>query len=156
LLAQPAHQQCAALGGIHAARLARLGCAGIVVSGRVRDREEIGGLVSEDSHSQGRQGKSFTVWNRGYSIVGAGAEGHVVAMGEDVNVGDANVRVRKGDYLLCDFEESAIVRVPQELAVKALAWAKLRSEQDSKALEYVQSGGGVGEAFKTFRSKIVV
>jgi regulator of RNase E activity RraA len=102
------------------------------------------------------EGSNFTAWNRGYSIVGAGAEGHVVAMGEDVNIGDANVTVRMGDYLLCDFEESAIVRVPHELVARVLAWVKLRSEQDSKALRYVRAGGGVGDAFKRFRGKIVV
>ena len=41
VVAQPAGQQCAAVGGIHALRLNVLGVSGLLVGGRVRDLEEM-------------------------------------------------------------------------------------------------------------------
>jgi len=44
VLSQPAGQKCAVVGGIMAARMAKLGARGVVVDGRVRDLGTCGGL----------------------------------------------------------------------------------------------------------------
>lgn len=43
VISQPAGQKCAVLGGIMALRMKVLGVRGVVVDGRVRDLEELGG-----------------------------------------------------------------------------------------------------------------
>ena len=46
VVAQPPDQHCAAVGGVHAQRLAKLGVHGLIVRGRVRDLEEMQNEVS--------------------------------------------------------------------------------------------------------------
>lgn len=150
----------------------------MVVSGRVRDRGEIGELVGRggdgdsnvDAETKAKTGNDaaadvdanatptppsrFTAWTKGYSIVGQGAEAHVVAMGAGVVVGE--VRVEQGDWLVCELEEEAVVRVPRGLVERVLKWAETRKAQDAKAMEWVRNGGQVGEGLKRFRGKIEV
>lgn len=127
------------------------------MSGRLRDRNEIGSLVGAKSASspvlkEQSSPSPFVVWTAGYSTVGMGAEAKVVGLGEPVTVG--SVTVRSGDYLLCDYDEQAVVRVPAELIARVMRWCEKRRGQDENAMQFVKDGGTVGEAFTRYRSKI--
>ena len=81
VISQPAGQRNAVLGGLVAARIKKLGAAGVVVDGRIRDLQEI---------RVGLEG--FPVFSKGTSTVGAGAESKAVQVGGEIEIEGCKVR----------------------------------------------------------------
>ena len=91
VLSQPEGQVCAVVGGINAVRMEQLGAKGVLVSGRVRDVEALGGLKMQ-------------VWCKGTSSVGAGAQASAWAVGYPVAIGEVVVNsVSRSSYYLLSF-----------------------------------------------------
>jgi len=136
IISQPAHQHCAVVGGIMAARMAKLGAQGVVVDGRVRDLETLRGV-------------GIPIWTKGTSIVGAAGETKAWAVNTTIQVG--NVVVDPGDLVMIDPAESGIVVIPRTAVSKVLEMLPKLVEADENVMAMVVGGGEVGEAFRKFR-----
>ncbi|KAL4865857.1 hypothetical protein BDV12DRAFT_187853 [Aspergillus spectabilis] len=136
LIEQPPNQHCAVVGGIMAARMKVLGIKGVVVNGRIRDLAEI-------------QGSGLSVWARGTSTVGTGAEAKPGLRGVPVDVG--GVVVSPGDIIFCDPLEG-VVAIPRDLLDQVLEIMPKLISMDDKVKEAVEQGESVYDAFKRFRA----
>lgn len=135
LLDQPVGQRCAILGGIMATRMKVLGVRAVVVNGRVRDMAEL-------------KKAGLSVWGRGQSTVGAGAEAKAVARNVPIDVG--GVTVNPGDILFCDPLEGVVV-IPQALLDEVLSLMPKLVAADDWVKEDVANGSKVFDAFKKHR-----
>ncbi|MCJ1284366.1 hypothetical protein MMC26_003697 [Xylographa opegraphella] len=132
---QPEGQKCAVVGGIHALNIDRKGAKGILVSGRIRDIEELRKL-------------KCPIWARGTSTVGASAEAKVYATQVPVTIGD--VTIKPGDIVFCDLVEGVVV-IPRSLleAVTKLLQEHIEAEEGIKYA--VKNGMSVSKAFAMWR-----
>ena len=78
VVSQPRDQVCAVVGGIMAARMAKLGAAAVLVDGRVRDLAELRAL-------------GFPVWSRATSTIATSGQAKAWAVGLPVTVGPTTV-----------------------------------------------------------------
>ncbi|KAK8254274.1 DlpA domain-containing protein [Phyllosticta capitalensis] len=138
VLSQPEGQVCAVVGGINAVRMEQLGAKGVLVSGRVRDVEALGGLKMQ-------------VWCKGTSSVGAGAQASAWAVGYPVAIGD--VVVNSGDIIMLDGAENSAVAIPKDKLDEVLKLLPKLTEADDKCMADVLAGGSVKEAFAKHRGK---
>jgi regulator of RNase E activity RraA len=123
-----------------AARMARLGARGVVVDGRVRDLESMRQLALG----------GMSVWARGTSVVGAGAEAKFHAKNVPVRIGEAVVS--PGDIVMIDPGENGVVAIPQEKLDEVLELLPKLVGADEKVIEDVERGVSVAEAFKWHRN----
>jgi len=112
------------------------GALGAVVSGRIRDMQELRSL------------DDFGVWARGTSTVGTGAE--AVPWSRDVDVSVGGVVVSPGDIIFADPLEG-VVCIPRNKLDEVLEMLPRLTEADERVLEFVRGGVGVKEAFEKFR-----
>ncbi|KAF2798481.1 DlpA domain-containing protein [Melanomma pulvis-pyrius CBS 109.77] len=137
LVSQPAGQSCAVVGGIMGARMKVLGAQSIIVNGRVRDLEALGGL-------------GLPVWSKGTSIIGMGAEAKFHAKEVAIRIGD--VSVEPGDIVMVDPFENGVVVVPKGRVDEVLGMLPGMVEADERVIKDVEAGTGVKEAFKKHRT----
>ena len=132
---QPDGQRCASVGGHHAARIAHLGAKGLLVSGRIRDQADMAEL-------------GLSIWSRGTSIVGAGAESKPQATQVPIEID--GVTIEPGDLIFCDPAEGA-VRIPKDFVDKVADFLPKHSEQEDNVKEMIAKGHSVQEAFEKCR-----
>ncbi|MCJ1313385.1 hypothetical protein MMC25_007063 [Agyrium rufum] len=137
VIEQPPGQTCAVIGGMMALRMKKLGAKGVVVSGRVRDMEEL-------------EETGLTIYAKGTSTVGTAAESEIHAIQVPIQVGD--VEVRPGDIIFCDPVDGTVV-IPQQLLPKVLEILPKLKEDDDNVKRAISEGMSVKEAFDRFRRK---
>lgn len=123
------------------------GVLGVVVSGRVRDVAE-------------HQAAAFAVFARGTSTVGQAPFTRVAEVQVPVAVnadsqqhgGLPVVTVNPDDFLVAD--DDGVVCVPKQLEKEVLRLASKGREVDARCLRDIQSGIGVAESFRRYRSKL--
>lgn len=159
LMAQPAGQSCAVLGGIMALRMKTRGASAIVVGGRIRDLGEMRQL-------------GIPVWAAATSTVGAGAEAKPWAVEVPIQLGGVTVSPvslrldsaifllssetnhAQGDIVCADPDEVGVVVIPHDKVDEVLELCPKLTAADDKVIEDVGKGGSVQEAFKKHRSNI--
>jgi len=132
---QPEGQKCAVLGGIHALNIDRKGAKGIVVSGRIRDIEELRKL-------------DCPIWARGTSTVGASAEAKAYATQVPIDVG--GVIIKPGDIVFCDLVEGVVV-IPRVLLEDVIKFLQEHAEAEEGIKYAVKNGMSVSKAFAMWR-----
>ncbi|MCJ1414259.1 hypothetical protein MMC32_000585 [Xylographa parallela] len=132
---QPEGQKCAVVGGIHALNIERKGAKGILVSGRIRDIEELRKL-------------KCPIWARGTSTVGASAEAKAYATQVPISFGD--VTIKPGDIVFCDLVEGVVV-IPRGLLEDVTKFLKEHSEAEAGIKYAVKNGMSVSKAFAMWR-----
>jgi len=135
---QPSGQTNAVLGGIMALRMRTLGARAAVVSGRIRDVDEL-------------QEIGLPIWARGVSTVGTAANTKAHAVNVPITVGE--VTVHPGDYVFCDARNGVVV-IPAKKVVEVLELLPRLTEADERVKEDVKLGVAVQEAFKKHRSAL--
>ena len=135
MIQQPEGQKCAVVGGILALRMSKLGAKAVVVSGRVRDMDEL-------------QAIGMPVWARAQSTVGGGAEAKPYALQVPIRFGE--IEIKPGDIIVCD-PPNGVVAIPQELLDEVLRIMPILEQNDAKVKEAVANGLSVAEAFAKFR-----
>ncbi|RMZ91331.1 hypothetical protein DV736_g1412, partial [Chaetothyriales sp. CBS 134916] len=135
VIEQPEGQGCAAVGGIMAQKMKFNGVEACVVSGRVRDQQEL-----KDSE--------LPIFATGKSTVGSGAESSVY--GHNLPVTIKGVKVSPGDIVFCDPSEGVVV-IPQDLLDDTIQLMPRLVAADDKVKEAVKEGMAVAVAFKKFR-----
>ncbi|KAI9646919.1 hypothetical protein NHQ30_004919 [Ciborinia camelliae] len=135
IITQPEGQKNAVLGGIMALRAQVLGAKGVVVSGRVRDLDEL-------------EATGIPIWSRGTSIVGAGAESKPHAVQVPLKVDGTNVY--PGDLAFCD-PKNGVVIIPQEKVASVISILPGLVAADDRVKGEVKQGMSVQEAFKKHR-----
>ncbi|KAF5879672.1 uncharacterized protein Bfra_006879 [Botrytis fragariae] len=135
IISQPEGQKNAVLGGIMAMRAKVLGAKGVIVSGRVRDLQEL-------------EATGLPVWSRGTSIVGAGAESkpHAVQVALKIDGTD----IHPGDLAFCD-PDNGVVIIPQEKIADVISILPDLVAADERVKEEVMKGMSAQEAFKKHR-----
>ncbi|MCJ1294383.1 hypothetical protein MMC34_005941 [Xylographa carneopallida] len=132
---QPEGQKCAVVGGIHALNIDRRGTKGIVVSGRIRDIDELRKL-------------RCPIWARGTSTVGASAEAKAYATQVPINIG--GILVKPGDIVFCDIVEGVVV-IPRGLLEDVMKLLKEHAEAEEGIKYAVKNGMSVSKAFALWR-----
>ncbi|MCJ1320780.1 hypothetical protein MMC15_006121 [Xylographa vitiligo] len=135
VIQQPNGQKCAVVGGIHALNIDRKGAKGILVSGRIRDIEELRKL-------------RCPIWARGTSTVGASAEAKAYSTQVPISVGD--VTIKPGDIVFCDVVEGVVV-IPQGLLEDVTKFLKEHAEAEEGIKYAVKNGMSVSKAFAMWR-----
>ena len=135
MIQQPNGQKCAVVGGILALRMSKLGAKAVVVSGRVRDMDEL-------------QATGMPIWARNKSTVGGSAEAIPYALQVPIRVG--GIEIKPGDIVVCD-PTNGVVVIPQELLDEVLRIMPSLEQNDTKVKEAVENGLSVTEAFAKFR-----
>ncbi|KAF3912222.1 hypothetical protein ABW21_db0209856 [Orbilia brochopaga] len=139
VISQPPGQRNAVLGGLVAARIQKLGCAAVVVDGRIRDVSE---LVSLGLH----------VWAKGTSTVGAGAEARCVSVGEEIEV--AGIRITPGDVIFAD-PVNGVVCIPKDRLNDVLELLpKITGADEKVRTDVLENGSSLQEAFNKHRKGI--
>lgn len=139
ILGAPSHLTNAIFGGIMALRASILGAPAVVVSGRIRDVEEMDSAES-----------TAAIFSRGLSTVGAGASSKVVSIGKTCNITDFGV-VTTGELVVID--DNGVVVIPHSVDLFTLvASMKKLTVQDDKVKESVKAGMSVQEAFNKWRT----
>lgn len=140
ILGAPSGLTNAVFGGIMALQASLRKAPAVVVSGRIRDLEEMNTAESTAS-----------IFSRGLSTVGAGAGSKPVSIGTQCEVTDFGT-VRTGEIVMID--GNGIVVVPGAVRLDQLIslMGDLTS-QDAKVKESVKNGMSVEEAFKKWRTK---
>lgn len=133
---QPSGQTNAVLGGIMALRMKTLGVRAAVVSGRVRDLDEV-------------RGAGLPVWARGTSTAGTGASTKAHAVNVPITVGV--VTVNPGDYVFGDATNGVVV-IPADKVEEVLELLPRLTEADERVKKEVERGISVQEAFEKHRS----
>ncbi|KAJ8064462.1 hypothetical protein OCU04_006800 [Sclerotinia nivalis] len=135
VITQPEGQNNAVLGGIMALRAQVLGAKGVIVSGRVRDLDEL-------------QATGIPIWSRGTSIVGAGAESkpHAIQVALKIDGTD----VCPGDIAFCD-PKNGVVIIPQGKIADVISMLPGLVAADDRVKEEVKQGMSVQDAFKKHR-----
>ncbi|CCG84285.1 protein of unknown function [Taphrina deformans PYCC 5710] len=139
ILGAPERLTCAVLGGIMALRASLLKAKAIVVSGRIRDVQE---MNAPDS--------TAPVFASGTSSVGAGAGSKVTSIGSSCEVAHFGT-VYTGDTVMID--ENGIVIIPLATDLEKLVeiMEKLTA-QDEQVKDSVRAGMTVESAFKKWRT----
>ncbi|KAI1932755.1 hypothetical protein LOY94_001458 [Ophidiomyces ophidiicola] len=135
LVDQPDGQKCAVLGGIMASRMSAIGAKGVIVNGRVRDLNEL-------------RNSGLSIWARGQSTVGAGAEAKPGARNIPIRVG--GVTVFPNDIAFCDPVEGVVV-IPNGLLDSVLELMPRLTEADDRVRGDIENGSTVFDAFKKHR-----
>ena len=135
VIQQPEGQKCAVVGGIMALRMSKLGAKAVVVSGRVRDIDEL-------------QAVGMPIWARDKSTVGTSAEAKPYAVQVPIHVGE--LEIKPGDIVVCD-PTNGVVVIPKELLDDVLRIMPTLEQNDAKVKEAVENGLSVAEAFARFR-----
>lgn len=139
VLGAPPELTCAVLGGIMALQASLRKATAIVVSGRIRDVEEMNSPSS-----------TAAVFSHGLSTVGAGAGSKVASIGTTCEVA-GHGSVTTGDIVCID--KNGIVVIPAKINVYELISLMNKStEQDEKVKKSVKEGMSVEDAFKKWRS----
>lgn len=136
IISQPPGQACAVMGGIMAERMKVLGAQGVVVDGRVRD------LVALAE-------TGLSIWSKGTSIIGSGAETKLHACEVPVRVGETVIE--PGDIVMIDPLENGVVAVPQSKVDEVLQLLPKLVGADDKVIRDVKNSRRVDEAFKEHR-----
>ncbi|PQE16884.1 hypothetical protein CJF30_00003589 [Rutstroemia sp. NJR-2017a BBW] len=135
LISQPEGQNNAVLGGIMALRAKVLDARGIVVSGRVRDLDEL-------------EATGLPIWARGTSVVGAGGESKPHALQVPLNI--LGTIVEPGDLAFCD-PKNGVVIIPQSKVLDVISMLPDLCAADERVKDEVKKGMSVQEAFKKHR-----
>ncbi|KAL9121211.1 MAG: hypothetical protein Q9187_002235 [Circinaria calcarea] len=138
VIQQPGGQKCAVVGGIMALRMHQLGAKGVIVSGRVRDVDELRSL------------EGLPIWARSTSTVGTSAEAVAYAVQVPVLVGE--VEIRPEDIVFCD-PSNGVVVIPAPLLDDVLQILPLLVHSDDMVKTAVVEGMSVQEAFAAFRKR---
>ncbi|KAI9806783.1 MAG: hypothetical protein M1825_006241 [Sarcosagium campestre] len=142
---RPPGMTSACIGGIVAARMQARGALAIVVSGRVRDVQELRAL------SQETPGGPFHVWASGTSTVGAAAEPTIVRAQVPIVIG--GTKVKPDDIVFAD-PANGVVVIPRELVVEVVKVLPKLVEADERVKQDVKAGGRLKEAFSKHRGKL--
>ncbi|KAJ3015729.1 hypothetical protein HKX48_004414 [Thoreauomyces humboldtii] len=137
----PATAINAVLGGLMAARAQSVGCAGIVVEGRIRDLRELWDCGAK-------------VWSVGQSTLGTGPFLRLASISEPVTLGEASgspVTVRNGDVVCADID--GVVCVPWERASEIARQAEASVEIDRRCMEDISNGKTIAETFAKHRGQ---
>ena len=118
-----------------ALRMSKLGAKAVVVSGRVRDMDEL--------HEIG-----MPIWARAKSTVGTSAEAKPYAVQVPIHIGE--IDVKPGDIVVCDSTNGVVV-IPIKLLDEVLEIIPTLEHNDAKVKEAVKNGLSVKEAFARFR-----
>lgn len=121
-----------------ATRMKILGVKAVIVSGRIRDLNELWEL-------------EFPVWAHSTSTVGTGAE--AIPATRNLPVYVSGVKVCPGDIVFCDPVDGVVV-IPRDLLDGVLEVMPRLVEMDDRVKQAVLGGESVFEAFKKFRTKI--
>ncbi|KAB8299854.1 hypothetical protein EYC80_000100 [Monilinia laxa] len=135
VITQPKGQSNAVLGGIMALRAQIIGAKGIVVSGRVRDLDEL-------------EATGIPIWSRGTSVVGAGAESKPHSVQAPLIID--GTAVHPGDLAFCD-PKNGVVIIPRAKVADVISILPSLVAADDRVKEEVKKGMSVQEAFKKHR-----
>ncbi|KAM3075523.1 hypothetical protein ACMFMG_007666 [Clarireedia jacksonii] len=135
VISQPEGQNNAVLGGIVALRAKVLDARGIVVSGRVRDLDEL-------------EATGLPIWARGTSVVGAGGESKPHALQVPLKISETIVE--PGDLAFCD-PKNGVVIIPQSKISEVVSMLPGLCTADDRVKDEVQQGISVQEAFQKHR-----
>lgn len=138
VLSQPPNQKNAVCGGIMALRMKVLQTKGIVVSGRVRDIEEL-------------KSTGLPIFATGMSTVGTGAETVPWSLNVPITVSD--IKVNPGDVVFCDSVNGVVV-IPREKVLDVVSLIPRIIAADNKVKEDVGKGMAVQEAFSRHRGTL--
>ncbi|QSZ34700.1 hypothetical protein DSL72_007555 [Monilinia vaccinii-corymbosi] len=136
VISQPRGQSNAVLGGIMALRARVLGAKGVIVSGRVRDLDEL-------------EATGIPIWSQGTSVVGAGAESEPRSVQAPLMID--GTAVHPGDLAFCD-PKNGIVIIPRAKVADVISILPSLVGADDRVKEEVKKGMSVREAFKKHRA----
>ncbi|OAP56113.1 hypothetical protein AYL99_09292 [Fonsecaea erecta] len=139
-ISQPTPHLHAVFGGLMSLRAQKLGAAGVVVDGKIRDLGEHRALgIPVFARSVGT-----TAPNEAYRV----SEVNVpVQLQTDLQ----NVLISPGDFIVADL--NGVVCLPRDLADQVLDAIPSKLEADELCAEGIRSGRSVQEVFKEFRGK---
>lgn len=140
LLAAPSSLTNAVFGGIMAMRASVLQCPAVVVSGRIRDLQEMNAMKDGGLH----------VYATGTSTVGAGASSKVISIGGTCDVENFG-QVETGQVVMMD--DNGVVVIPKDVNIAELVELMEKLvKMDDHVKEDVETGMSVAEAFKKWRT----
>ncbi|KAK1142330.1 hypothetical protein N8T08_007881 [Aspergillus melleus] len=140
-ISQPPPQVNAVYGGLMTLRAQKLGAAGVIIDGRVRDLGE-------------HRVAGFPLFAKSVGTTAGGS----VCRPSETNVpvrlsshDQPNAWIRPGDYLVGDL--NGVVCLPQEMAEEVLDLIPGIAEADEKCAEGIRAGRSVEEVFREFRGR---
>ncbi|KAF4535762.1 Ribonuclease e inhibitor rraa dimethylmenaquinone methyltransferase protein [Lasiodiplodia theobromae] len=139
-ISQPLPHVNAVYGGLMSLRAQKLGAAGVVIDGRLRDLQEHRDL-------------GFPIFARAVGTTAGGAVCRPSAINVPVrlNSADQEAWIEPGDYIIADL--NGVVRVPRDQAEAVLEAIPGIVEADEKCGEGIKQGRTVEEVFKEFRGR---
>ncbi|KAF8473367.1 ribonuclease E inhibitor RraA/Dimethylmenaquinone methyltransferase [Kalaharituber pfeilii] len=138
VISQPPDQRNAVVGGIVAARMHKIGAKGVVVDGRVRDLAQLEGKMP--------------VFSRAISTVSTSAASVFHAINIPIILPTSNITVNPGDIIfISPSPDAAAVCIPRTLLSKVLEILPAMVSADKLALDDVESGVPITEAFRLRR-----
>lgn len=130
----------AVFGGLMATRAKTLGAKGAIISGRIRDVQEITDL-------------GFHTYASGTSTLGAKPFARVVAVNQKLELGSLEypVVVSDGDVVFADVD--GVVCFPPTLLSSVADMCKTLTDVDSKCMDDIRNGSSIRDSFARHRGK---
>ncbi len=128
VIATNGHNVSAVLGGLMSLSFAKLGCAGVITDGGVRDATEIAEIGLPAFTRYVTPLRSNTRWQL------TDADATVDMLGQTTDW----VTVRTGDYLIGD--EDGVMVIPAEIAEQVIAWAEELVRIEARIVAGINAG----------------
>lgn len=135
VIATRAHEVSAVVGGLMSLSFAKLGCAGVVTDGGVRDATEIAELPLPTFSRYVTPMRSNARWQ----LTDAGVP--VALPGQEAR----SVTVTPGDYLIGD--EDGVIVIPSAIAVQVIEWAEELVRIEARIVQALEAGMPREQAF---------